>query len=204
MIERNQMEIEEFRDVGGMAQGIMLEFLRKLKNDPTDPEALDYFQSPEYERWFTTPLTEILKLLPEADMQTLVRKVQLAHISQVKPVKCERVWKKFTGEPRTNAGKKNVKPRITYCKRCGEPIEQTKSGNRKYCASCSQYLKKELAKVNKSIRKNDPIETDDLLTLFGIMERSRTDFIQAAKKVEKVLKKQAEAIKKSPCRHTGK
>lgn len=55
MIERDQMEPEEFRDVGGMAQGIMLGFLRKLKQDPTDPEALEYFQSPEYERWFTTP-----------------------------------------------------------------------------------------------------------------------------------------------------
>jgi hypothetical protein len=36
------------------------------------------------------------------------------------------------------------------------------------------------------------------------LKRSRTDFIQAAKKVEKVLKKQAETIKKSPCGDTGK
>jgi ribosomal protein L37E len=203
MIERDQMEPEEFRDVGGMAQGIMLGFLRKLKKDPTDPEALEYFQSPEYERWFTTPLTEILKLLPTADMQTLVRKVELAHISQVKPVKCERVWKKFAEEPRTNASKKNVKLRITYCKRCGEQIVQTKNGNRKYCASCGQYLKKELAKVNKSIREN-PIESEDLLTLFGVMEKSRADFIQAAKKIEKILRTQAETIKKSPRGDTGK
>lgn len=203
MIERSQMEFEEFRDVGGIAQDIMLGFLVKLKKNPTDPEALEYFQSAEYSRWFNTPLTKILKLLPEADLKTLVRNVELNHISQVKPAKAEKVWKKFTGEPRTNASKKNVKQRFTYCKRCGEQIVQTKNGNRKYCASCGQYLKKELAKVNKSIREN-PIESEDLLTLFGVMEKSRADFIQAAKKIEKILRTQAETIKKSPCRHTGK
>nr|DAM28035.1 MAG TPA: 30S ribosomal protein S11 [Caudoviricetes sp.] len=203
MIERDQMESEEFRDVGGMAQGIMLGFLRKLKKDPTDPEALEYFQSPEYERWFNTPLTKILKLLPEADVKTLVRNVELNHISQVKPVKVEKVWKSSPENRAPMPVKKNVKPRITYCKRCGEQIVQTKNGNRKYCASCGQYLKKELAKVNKSIREN-PIESEDLLTLFGVMEKSRADFIQAAKKIEKILRTQAETIKKSPCGDTGK
>lgn len=195
MIERDKMEPEEFRRVGSIAQKIMLDFLIKLKKNPDNAEAMEYFLSPEYSRWFKTPAEDIISQLPTTDLKTMVEKIELAAIDDVKPAKSEYVKNKYTG--------KTGKKRISHCLRCGLPIEQTKSGNRKYCASCGQYLKKELAKVNKSIREN-PIESEDLLTLFGVMEKSRADFIQAAKKIEKILRTQAETIKKSPCGDTGK
>ena len=192
MIEREKKEPEEFRRVGSIAQKIMLDFLIKLKKNPDNVEAMEYFLSPEYSRWFKTPAEDIISQLPTTDLKTMVEKIELAAIDDVKPAKSEYVKNKYTG-----------KKRISHCLRCGLPIEQRKNGNRKYCASCSQLIKKELAKVNRAIRKTEPIETDDLLSLFAELERSRTEFFKIAKRIEKILKKKA-GIKKSPCGDTGK
>ena len=105
--------------------------LTRYRYNPRDGEARSYFQSSEFERWFTcNPRTvrmiasklppgaiyDYVLSLPVRSAKELPQHVLKTHITTLPPIRC---------------------------KRCGFLIENPSSGHQKYCSTCSEILNHE-------------------------------------------------------------